>query len=80
MALGTLCLLDIHGARLKTRNKKIYMNGDVALKNVKYEHTNRPGFLLGLIDFFTAGLFFLFYMKLGLQEEIESVLGHKVMP
>ena len=49
-------------------------------KNVKYKHTNRPGFLLGLIDFFTAGLFFLFYMKLGLQEEIESVLGHKVMP
>ena len=49
-------------------------------QNVKYTHTNRPGFLLGLIDFFTAGLFFLFYMRLGLQEEIESVLGHKVMP
>ena len=48
--------------------------------NAKYKHTDRPGFLLGLIDFFTAGLFFLFYMKLGLQEEIESVLGHKVMP
>ena len=47
---------------------------------MKYTHTNRPGFLLGLIDFFTAGLFFLIYMPLGLQEEIESVLDHKVMP
>ena len=35
-------------SQVKTHNKKIYMNGDVALKNVKYEHTNRPGFLLGL--------------------------------
>ena len=47
-------------SQVKTHNKKIYMNGDVALKNVKYEHTNRPGFLLGLIGFFTAGLFFSF--------------------
>ena len=47
---------------------------------MKYEHTNRPGFLLGLIDFFTAGLFFLIYMPLGLQEEIESVLNHRVTP
>ena len=46
-----------------------------------FKHTNRPGFLLGFIDFFTAGLFFLLYMPLGgLQDEIESVLGHKVMP
>ncbi len=46
-----------------------------------YEHTNRPGFLLGFIDFFTAGLFFLLYMPFGgLQDEIESILGHKVMP
>ena len=46
-----------------------------------YQHTNRHGFLLGFIDFFTAGLFFLVYMPLGgLQEEIESVLGHKVLP
>ena len=45
-----------------------------------YRHTNRPGFLLGFIDFFTAGIFFLVYMKAdGLQDEIESVLGHKVM-
>ena len=46
-----------------------------------YEHTDRPGFLLGFVDFFTAGLFFLVYMPLGgLQEEIESVLGHRVLP
>ena len=47
---------------------------------MKYKHTHRPGFLLGFIDFFTAGLFFLVYMRLGLQDELESVLGHKVMP
>ena len=46
-----------------------------------YRHTNRPGFLLGFIDFFTAGLFFLFYMPLGgLQAELESVLGHRLRP
>ena len=32
---------------------------------VKYRHTNRPGFWFGFIDFFTAGIFFLFYMPLG---------------
>ena len=47
---------------------------------MKYKHTNRPGFLLGFVDFFTVGVFFLIYMPLGLQKEIESVLGHKVMP
>lgn len=37
-----------------------------------FRHTNRPGFLLGFIDFFTAGLFFLLYMPLGgLQDELE---------
>jgi len=25
---------------------------------MRYRHTNRPGFLLRLIDFFTAGLYF----------------------
>ena len=46
-----------------------------------FRHTNRPGFLLGLIDFCTAGLFFLIYMPFGgLQDEIETVLGHPVMP
>ena len=47
---------------------------------MKFEHTHRPGFLLGLIDFFTAGLFFLIYMRLGLQDELEYLLGHKVLP
>ncbi len=46
-----------------------------------YRHTHRPGFLLGFIDFFTAGLFFLLYMPLGgLQEELEEILGHRVEP
>ena len=46
-----------------------------------YKHTNRPGFLMGCGDFFTAGLFFLFSMPLGgLQRELESVLDHKTMP
>ena len=46
-----------------------------------FRHTNRPGFLLGFIDFFTAGLFFLCYMPFGgLQDELEEILGHKVMP
>ena len=48
---------------------------------MRFNHTNRPGFWLGFIDFFTAGLFFLFYMPLGgLQNELEDVLGHKVQP
>lgn len=46
-----------------------------------YTHTNRKGFWLGFIDFFTAGLFFLMYMPLGgLQKELEHVLGHRVQP
>lgn len=46
-----------------------------------FTHTNRPGFFLGFIDFFTAGLFFLFYMPFGgLQKELEAILGHKVLP
>lgn len=48
---------------------------------MKYKHTKRPGFLLGFTDFFTAGLFFLFYMPLsGLQDELEEILGHKIKP
>ena len=48
---------------------------------MKYKHTNRPGFLFGLIDFCTAGLFFLLYMPLGgLQDELEEILGHKLLP
>ena len=45
-----------------------------------FKHTHRPGFLLGFIDFFTAGLFFLIYMNMGLQDELEEILGHKVQP
>lgn len=44
---------------------------------MKYRHTKRPGFLLGMIDFFTAGLFFLVYMRCGLQDELDEILGHK---
>ena len=48
---------------------------------MRFKHTNRPGFLLGFIDFFTAGLFFLLYMPLGgLQDELEEILGYKVQP
>ena len=48
---------------------------------MRFRPTRRPGFLLGLIDFCTAGIFFLLYMPLGgLQEELEEILGHKVMP
>ena len=48
---------------------------------MRFKHTNRPGFLLGFIDFFTAGLFFLLYMPFGgLQDELEEILGHKLMP
>ena len=48
---------------------------------MRFKHTNRPGFLLGLIDFFTAGLFFLLYMPYGgLQDELEEILGHKLLP
>ena len=45
---------------------------------MRFKHTHRPGFLFGFIDFFTAGLFFLFYMTLGgLQEELDYVLGRR---
>ena len=47
---------------------------------MEYRHTDRPGFLLGFVDFFTAGLFFVFYMPRGLQRELEEVIGHKVRP
>ena len=41
---------------------------------MRFKHTNRPGFWLGFIDFFTAGIFFLLYMPLGgLQDELEEV-------
>ena len=47
----------------------------------QFQHTNRKGFWIGFIDFFTAGFFLLFYMPLGgLQEELEIVVGHKLTP
>ena len=49
-------------------------------KQMKYRHTHRPGFLLGLVDFFTAGLFFMVSMPMGMQAEIDAVLGHRTMP
>ena len=47
---------------------------------MKYKHTNRPGFLLGAIDFCTAGIFFLFYMSLSVEPEINEILKKKVQP
>lgn len=44
---------------------------------MRFQHTKRPGFLLGFIDFFTAGLFFLVYMQLGLQDELDEILGRR---
>ena len=45
-----------------------------------FKHTNRQGSWIGFIDFFTAGIFLLFYMPLsGLQDEIDEILGHKTM-
>ena len=45
---------------------------------MRYKHTDRKGFPLGFIDFFTFGLFFLVYMPLGgLQDELDEILGHK---
>ena len=45
---------------------------------MRFRHTNRQGFWFGFIDFFTAGLFFLFYMPLGgLQDELDEILGHR---
>ncbi len=42
-----------------------------------FKHTKRKGFWIGFIDFFTAGIFLLFYMPMGLQDEIDEILGKK---
>ena len=45
---------------------------------MKFKHTNRKGFWIGFIDFFTMGIFLLFYMSVGgLQDELDEVLGYK---
>lgn len=46
-------------------------------QEMRFKHTDRKGFWIGFIDFFTAGIFLLFYMPRGLQDEIDEVLGHK---
>ncbi len=44
---------------------------------MRFEHTDRKGFWIGFIDFFTAGIFLLIIMPRGLQDEIDEVLGKK---
>ena len=45
---------------------------------MRFKHTNRPGFWFGLIDFCTAGLFFLFYIPLsGLQDELDYIVERR---
>lgn len=47
---------------------------------MRFPHTHRRGFWIGFVDFFTAGIFLLFYMPLsGLQNEIDEILGHKTL-
>ena len=43
-----------------------------------FKHTHAPGFWFGLIDFCTAGMFFLLYMPLsGLQDELDFIVGRR---
>lgn len=42
-----------------------------------FKHTDRKGFLIGIIDFISFGLFFIWYMENGLQDEIDTILGKK---
>ena len=44
---------------------------------MRFPHTKRKGFLIGFIDFFTAGTFLLVWMPLGLQDELDAILGHR---
>lgn len=44
---------------------------------LRFTHTNRKGFWIGFIDFFTAGIFLLVYMQLGLQDELDEILGRR---
>lgn len=45
-----------------------------------FKNTRRPGFLLGVIDFCTAGMFFLIYMPLSLEKEFSYILKKKIQP
>ncbi len=42
-----------------------------------FKHTHRHGFWIGFIDFFTAGIFLLIYMPMGLQDELDEILGRR---
>ncbi len=42
-----------------------------------FKNTDRKGFLIGLADFFTAGIFLLIWMPLGLQRELDTVIGRR---
>ena len=44
---------------------------------MRFNHTNRKGFWIGFVDFFTAGIFLLVYMQCGLQKELDYILGRK---
>ena len=44
---------------------------------MRFQHTHRQGFWIGFVDFFTAGTFLLVYMPLGLQAELDEILGHR---
>ena len=44
---------------------------------MRFEHTHRHGFLIGFADFFTAGIFLLVYMPMGLQDELDQILGRR---
>ena len=49
-----------------------------AEQETRFRHTNRHGFWIGFVDFFTAGVFLLFYMPLGgLQEELDTILDRR---
>ena len=48
--------------------------------HMRFRHTDRRGFWIGFVDFFTFGIFLLFYMPCsGLQDELEEILGHAIM-
>ena len=46
---------------------------------MKFKHTNRKGFWLGFIDFFTAGLFFLLIYTLVWMSRIAEELKEKAV-
>ena len=56
-------------------------NGQAARETIYDFQTYQPsGFLARVHRFFTAGLFFVIYMPMGLQQELELILVHKIRP